>query len=258
VKRLKLLCWNVNGVRAAAKKGLGEWLVREAPDVACLQETKAQPEQLNDIVRRPPGYQTFWSIPKQKGYSGVATLCRESPRRVQMGWGVARYDEEGRVIITEHPDFTLYNVYFPNGKTGPERLQFKLDFYEAFCEQLEPRRSRGERLIICGDFNTAHKEIDLTRPKENAKISGFLPVEREWLDKLMTRGYVDTFRHLHPEPGQYTWWDLKSGARARNVGWRIDYIFITENLISYLDSAFISPEVTGSDHCPVGITLAFS
>ena len=242
-------------MRAAQKKGLLEWLARESPDVACLQETKAHPEQLEETLRNPQGYHACWSAPQQKGYSGVATLCREAPHQIAMGWGDPKYDTEGRVVVTEHAEFALYNVYFPNGKMGPERLRYKLDFYDAFLEVIEARRRRGEPVIICGDFNTAHREIDLARPKENARISGFLPEERAWLDRLVTLGYVDTFRHFHGEAGQYSWWDIKTGARARNVGWRIDYFFITPDLLPHLKAAFINAEVAGSDHCPVGIIL---
>lgn len=257
MKEIKLLSWNVNGIRAIVKKGFLEWLNKESPDIICLQETKASIENLTDDLLKPPGYQTYWNYPERKGYSGVATLTKEKPISVQNGFGVPVFDLEGRVIIANYPEFTLCNVYFPNGKQNAERLKYKLDFYDAFFDFLEPLRTRGGKLIICGDVNTAHKEIDLARPKENEKISGFLPVERAWLDKLVAHGYLDIFRHFNNEPGQYTWWDMKSRARERNVGWRIDYFFITENLISKVDRAFIMPEVTGSDHCPIALLLKF-
>ena len=255
MSEVKLLCWNVNGIRAVMKRGFLDWLAREAPDILCLQETKATPTDLPEELLKPPGYHTYWNFPEKKGYAGVATFSREKPLKVQNGFGVPEFDREGRVIISEHPGFTLFNIYFPNGKQSEERLKFKLDFYDAFLDYIEPLRLKGEKLIICGDYNTAHQEIDLARPKENAKISGFLPVERAWLDKLVARGYIDTFRHFQKEPGQYTWWDVKSRARERNVGWRIDYFLVTENLKSHLVKAAIMPEVTGSDHCPIGLVV---
>ncbi len=255
MREMKLLCWNVNGIRAVMKRGFLDWLARESPNILCLQETKATPTDLPEELLKPPGYHTYWNFPEKKGYAGVATFSREKPLKVQNGFGVPEFDREGRVIISEHPGFTLFNIYFPNGKQSEERLKFKLDFYDAFLDYIEPLRLKGEKLIICGDYNTAHQEIDLARPKENAKISGFLPVERAWLDKLVGRGYIDTFRHFNKEPGQYTWWDMKSRARERNVGWRIDYFFVTENLKSHLVKATIMPEVTGSDHCPIVLVV---
>lgn len=251
----RILCWNVNGIRAVWRKGFLEWLQKESPDILCLQETKANPDQLEEELREPRGYHGYWNYPEKKGYGGVATFTREEPRRVQNDFSPPEFDSEGRAIITEYPRFTLFNVYFPNGKKDEARRKYKLDFYDLFLDFIEPRRNKGEKLIICGDYNTAHKEIDIARPKENEKVSGFLPVERAWLDRLVARGYVDTFRHFNQEPNHYTWWDLKSGARARNVGWRLDYFFITENLLGSLAQAFIMSDVMGSDHCPVGIVL---
>ena len=256
MRELKILCWNINGIRAAKGKGFLEWLYRESPDILCLQETKAHPEQLDKGLREPPGYYVYWNYPEQgKGYSGVATFTKQEPLRVQSGFGIAEFDTEGRTIIAEYPEFTLFNVYFPNGKKDETRLKYKLDFYEAFLRFIDHLKEKGAKLIICGDFNTAHKEIDLARPKENSAISGFLPIERAWMDKFVAHGYIDTFRHFHKEPDQYSWWDLKTRARERNVGWRIDYFFVTENLLKSVTRAFIMPEVKGADHCPVGITL---
>jgi exodeoxyribonuclease-3 len=256
MRELKILCWNVNGVRAAKGKGFLEWLHRESPDILCLQETKAHPEQLDKDLKEPPGYYVYWNYPEQgKGYSGVATFTKQEPLRIQNGFGIAEFDTEGRTIIAEYPEFTLFNVYFHNGKKDETRLKYKLDFYEAFLQVVDPLKERGAKLIICGDFNTAHKEIDLARPKENSTVSGFLPIERARMDKFVAHGYIDTFRHFHKEPNRYTWWDLKTRARERNVGWRIDYFFVTENLLKSVTKTFIMPEVTGADHCPVGITL---
>jgi len=252
---MKLICWNVNGVRAVAKKGFFEWLKKESPDILCLQETKARPDNLTKELLEPPGYQTFWDYGERKGYSGVATFSKVQPLKVEKSFGASEFDTEGRILIAEYPEFTLCNIYFPNGKQGDIRLNYKMDFYEAFFNYVEARRRKGDKLIICGDVNTAHTEIDLAHPKENSKISGFLPTERAWLDKLVAHGYIDTFRYFHKEPGQYSWWDMKTGARARNVGWRIDYFFITENLVGNMEKAYIMPEVMGSDHCPIALVL---
>lgn len=250
----KLLSWNVNGIRAVKGKGFIDFLNKESPDVLCVQETKAQPEQLDDELIAPPDYITYWAYPERKGYSGVALYTKEEPLSINYDFD-GDIDIEGRLIIVEYPGFTLFNVYYPNGKSGPERLKYKMTFYNVFLEYADVLKNQGKKLVICGDVNTAHKEIDLARPKENSKISGFLPEERAWIDKFVAHGYVDTFREFNKEPNQYTWWDLKSGARARNVGWRIDYFFVSENLKTSITDAFIMPEVMGSDHCPIGIIL---
>ena len=252
---VEILCWNVNGIRAVRGRGFLEWLNKESPDILCLQQTKAHPEQLEKELREPQAYHAYWNYPERKGYSGVATFTKTRPITVKYAFDGVGFDLEGRVIITEYVDFLLMNVYFPNGKMSEERLKYKLDFYEAFLKFADVLRLKEVKLIICGDFNTAHKEIDLARPKENANVSGFLPVERAWLDKLVAHGYVDTFRHFNGEANNYTWWDMKTRARERNVGWRIDYLFVTENLLPMVSNAFIMSEVTGSDHCPVGIIL---
>ncbi len=255
MKEMKLLCWNVNGIRAVKNKGFLEWLHKESPDVLCLQETKAHPEQLDKDLLEPEGYHPYWNSPERKGYGGVATFSRDKPLRAQYDLGAVNLDLEGRVIITEHPGFILFNIYFPNGKLGEERLKYKLDFYEAFLQYVDSLKAKGEKLVICGDVNTAHNEIDLARPKANAKVSGFLPVERAWIDKFIAHGFVDAFRHFNKEPDQYTWWDLKTGARARNIGWRLDYFFVSENLLPSVTRVFIMSGVMGSDHCPVGLIL---
>jgi len=252
---VKILCWNVNGIRAVRGKGFLEWLYKGSPDILCFQETKAHPEQLDKDLREPQGYHAYWNYPERKGYSGVATFTKTKPVAVKYGFEGAGFDLEGRVIITEYADFVLMNVYFPNGKMGEERLKYKIDFYKAFLEFADSLKAAGTKLVVCGDFNTAHKEIDLARPKENANVSGFLPVERAWLDKFVAHGYIDAFRHFNKGPNNYTWWDMKTRARERNVGWRIDYFFVTENLLPMVSNAFIMSEVTGSDHCPVGIIL---
>jgi len=252
---MKLLCWNINGIRAAYKRGFLDWLHKESPDILCLQETKATTDDLPTELKNPVGYISYWNSPPQKGYAGVATFSRINPLGIFTDIADAKLDTEGRVLITQYEHFTLYNIYFPNGKKDEIRLRYKLAFYDAILEDLETRRLRGEKLIICGDYNTAHQEIDLARPKENAKISGFLPIERAWLNKIVAQGYVDIFRHFHQETEQYTWWDVKTRARERNIGWRIDYFFITPDLLPQISDARILSDVTGSDHCPISLIL---
>lgn len=254
----KILSWNVNGVRAVLKKGFFDWFKQESPDILCLQETKAQTHQLPPEILYPPGYHAHWNSAKRPGYSGVATISRTKPKAVNLGFGVPRFDEEGRVLETEFEAFTLFNIYFPNGKMNDERLKYKMDFYDAALKYFMKLRKKKRGIVVCGDYNTAHKEIDLAHPKENEDVSGFLPVERAWMDKLVESGFIDTFRAFNQEPNQYSWWDLRTGARARNIGWRIDYHFISEDLKPSLQDAFILPEVIGSDHCPVGVVLKFS
>ncbi len=255
---MKLVSWNVNGIRAVWKKGFGDWFRAERADVVCLQETKAQPDQLAPEALNPFGYHGEFHWGGKKGYSGVATFSKAAPAKVERGFGIEAFDGEGRVLVTRHDDVTLFNVYFPNGKAREERLKFKLDFYAALLEEVIPRcRKRGDdKLVICGDVNTAHRDIDLARPKENRRTSGFLPEECAWLDRLLADGFVDTFREFEKGPGHYSWWDQQSRARERNVGWRIDYFFVSANLRPRLRRAFIEPAVMGSDHCPVGIELA--
>ena len=251
----KLLSWNVNGIRAAQKKGILNWLEKESPDILCVQETKAHIEQLTSDLIHPNGYKSYWSSGEKKGYSGVATFTKEEPLNVETGFGVKKYDSEGRILITNYKDFILFNIYFPNGQRDEERLKYKLGFYDEFLKYINNLKEKGKKIIICGDINTAHKEIDLARPKENINTSGFLPIERKWMDKLVEHGYIDTFRHFNSEGKNYTYWDPVSRARERNVGWRIDYFFISPNLLRSLRSAFIMSEVMGSDHCPLGIEI---
>lgn len=255
---MKLISWNVNGVRAAYKKGFADWFKNEKADVVCLQETKAQPDQLDPEVINPAGYHGEWHWSEKKGYCGVATFSKNAPLKVERGLSDKRFDAEGRVLVTKHDDITLFNIYFPNGKRDDIRLKFKMDFYEAFQKDVLKRYiKRGDdKIVICGDVNTAHKEIDLARPKENRKISGFLPEECAWMDRFIADGYIDTFREFEQGGGHYSWWDQLTRARDRNVGWRIDYFFISKNLRPRLKKAFIQPQVMGSDHCPVGIELS--
>lgn len=247
----------MNGLRAVHKKGFLDWLKKESPDALCLQETKCQPEQVPEAIARADGY--FFDIvsAEKKGYSGVATLSRVKPARIDKGFGEARFDLEGRVLVYAYPSFTLFNIYFPNGKMNADRLKFKMDFYESLLQIIKKYRDQGEdKIVICGDVNTAHQEIDLARPKENRGVSGFLPKECAWIDRLLSDGFIDSFREFEKGPGHYSWWDQLTRARERNVGWRIDYFFISKNLRPRLKKAFILPEVMGSDHCPVGIELS--
>lgn len=254
---ITLLSWNVNGARAAYKHGLMDWLAATNADIVCLQEVRAEPQQLPDDLRHPAGYHAFWNPSRsKKGYSGTALLTRTPPRTVELGLGNEAFDVEGRTIVAEYDDFVLLNSYFPNGGRDHLRVPYKLAFYDAFLATCETLRRRGKPVIFCGDVNTAHQPIDLARPRENVGVTGFLPEERAWLDAVVDAGYVDTFRHLYPDlPGQYTWWNQVSAARQRNVGWRIDYFFVSPDLMPRVEEAFITPEVLGSDHCPVGLVL---
>ncbi len=253
---MNLVSWNVNGIRAAVKKGFMQWLHEASPDVVCLQETKAVVGQVGNETASPEGYHAIWNSAQRKGYSGVVTFSKKKPKAVHLGMGIERFDVEGRTLRLEFPGFDLLNIYFPNGTSGPDRLQYKLDFYDAFLDHCEALRAEGRKLVICGDLNTAHKAIDLKNPKANEKNSGFLPVERAWVDKFVEHGYVDTFREFNSEPDQYSWWTYRADARARNIGWRLDYFFVTRDLLKKVKNAFITPEVMGSDHCPVGIEIS--
>lgn len=254
---MHIVSWNVNGLRAVVKKGFLEWVRAEDPDVLCLQETKADPEQLPNDVRSIGEYVPFFSSSKtKKGYSGVAIYTKRAPDDVRYGIGIKRFDDEGRVIEADYGNLTLLNVYFPNGGGGPERLKFKLDFYDAFLEHIDAYRARGREIIFCGDVNTAHEEIDLARPKENETHTGFLPEERAWLDEVVSHGYVDVFRYFYPtKKDAYTYWDMKTHARERNVGWRIDYFFVGLETLPRVSRTGILPDVMGSDHCPIFLDL---
>lgn len=254
---MKIISWNVNGLRANVRKGAFDWLINESPDIFCLQETKATPEQLPDEVRNVPGYHSYFDIPKQKkGYSGVAIYSKVKPEFVEYMMGVPELDDEGRLIAAYYKGFVLLNVYFPNGGGGPERLDYKMRFYAAFFKYVQKLRKKGYGVIFCGDVNTAHNEIDIARPKENEGHTGFLPIERAWIDKIIESGYVDIWRQMHPKEVRYTWWDMKSYARERNVGWRIDYFFLSEEIASKAKKAIIRDEVLGSDHCPISLDIA--
>lgn len=250
-----ILSWNVNGLRAVLKKGFLDFLEENSPDILGIQETKLQEEQLPEEVREPFNYKTAWNYAGKKGYSGTGVFYKEEPQVIKTVFDEEVMNNEGRVIELKYPEFTLFNIYFPNGQMNEERLNFKLDFYDKCLEYFNSLRNKGGKLIITGDINTAHKPIDLANPKSNEDRSGFLPIEREWIDKFISNGYIDTFRMFNKDPDNYTWWTYRMGARSRNVGWRIDYFFISDDLKDNIVDSYILPDVMGSDHCPIGIKI---
>ena len=252
---MKLISWNVNGIRAATKKGFLDYLHQEEPDILCIQESKAHKEQLTSEILKDHGYHTYWHSGIKRGYSGVSTFCKEKPLYVQEGLGIKKYDDEGRVLLTEHENFLLYNIYFPNGQKDAIRLKYKLDFYDDLLPIINEQVESGNNVIVTGDWNTAHHPIDLARPKDNLKTSGFMPIERKKIDEYVDNGWVDTFRLFHNEPGRYSWWTYRFGARQRNVGWRIDYFFVNSEMVDLCLDADIHSDILGSDHCPVSLTL---
>ncbi|MDP8265360.1 MAG: exodeoxyribonuclease III [Candidatus Aceula meridiana] len=254
---MKIISWNVNGIRASEKKGFLNWLKKESPDILCVQETKCAPEQLNENLLNPLGYQSFWSASTiRKGYSGVAVYAKKSPKSITDKLEKKEFDCEGRQLICDFGKFVLCNVYFPNGGQGNKRVPYKMRFYEKFLNTIESYVEKGKNVIVTGDVNTAHTEIDLARPKGNEENTGFLPKERAWISKLIKKGYVDTFRYFHPdEPHHYTYWDYKTGARARNVGWRLDYFFVNKKFLPRVKKSYILKDVLGSDHCPIGLEI---
>ncbi len=254
---MKIYSWNVNGIRAASQKGFMEWFRDSDADILCLQETKAQPEQLDDGLVNPNGYYVNWNSAEKKGYSGVVTMSKNEPISIRDGLSNDKFDGEGRVIESEYDNFTLLNIYFPNGRRDLSRVDYKLEFSDLVLERCETLKAEGKNLIICGDYNTAHKEIDLKNPKSNQKSTGFLPEERAWIDKFIKHGYIDTFRVFNTEPENYTWWSYRFNAREKNIGWRIDYFFVNDTFLPRVKNAFILPDVKGSDHCPLGIEITF-
>ncbi len=257
-KTIKLISWNVNGMRAALKKDFLKSFQQIDGDIVAVQETKLQEPQLTDEMKYIEGYESYWSFATvKKGYSGVGTYTRIQPKRVNTDIGISKFDEEGRMIEMDVGDFIFYNVYFPNGQMSEERLQYKLDFYEEFFNYTDAHKNNGRSLIITGDYNTAHNDIDLKNPKANENTSGFLRIERDWLDRIVENGYVDTFRHYYPDTVKYSWWTYRFKARERNIGWRIDYFFVTKDVVDkgWIKEAFMDNEIYGSDHCPIGIVL---
>jgi exodeoxyribonuclease-3 len=237
------------------KKDFLQFIKNEAPDILCIQETKLQEAQLEESITNMEGYEAYFSFAEKKGYSGVATYTKLKPISVKQGIGIERFDKEGRILVTEFEEFTLFNIYFPNGQMNEERLQYKLDFYDALLEHWNKLVAEGRKLVICGDYNTAHTELDIKNAKANEKTSGFLPIEREWMDKFINNGYSDTYRYINPDKIEYSWWSYMFKARERNVGWRIDYHFVSNNLLPQITDAKICTSITGSDHCPVVLEL---
>lgn len=257
-KPLRIVSWNVNGLRACATKGFGDWLADCDAEIVGLQEVRARPEQVPEAIGCPAGWHVAFSPAERPGYSGVALYSRRAPDRVDTSLGEERFDVEGRLQIARFGRLVVANVYFPNG-SGKERtnsrVPYKLDFYRALYERLDRLRRGGSRVLVLGDYNTAHREIDLARPKDNRKTSGFLPEECEELDRWVRGGWVDTFRRFEKGGGHYTWWSQRFGVRARNIGWRIDYVLASRAAMRHVSGAFIHPDVMGSDHCPVGVNV---
>jgi exodeoxyribonuclease-3 len=274
---MKIISWNTNGLRATAKQGFFASLFsarggsasggKNKPDIVCLQETKARPEQLPEEIRNIPGYFSYFSYPKiKKGYSGVAIYCKGKPQEVFYGMGIRKLDDEGRLIGAKFSarggsalggkNLTIINCYFPNGGQGPARLKYKLEFYDAFLKFILKLRQNGENVIFCGDVNTAHQAIDLAHPKENEENTGFLPIERAWIDKVIKNNFWDVWRHFNPNKiNAYTYWDIKSRARDRNVGWRLDYFFADRKIIPKIKGAGMMTDYLGSDHCPIWLEI---
>jgi exodeoxyribonuclease III len=253
----KIISYNVNGIRAAMNKGWIEWLEAVSADIVCLQEVKAEPSQFDVTLLEKIGYKHYWHPAQKKGYSGVAILSKMEPDRVEIGCGIEKYDFEGRVIRADFGDISVISVYMPSGSSGDLRQAFKMEWLEDFTNYINELKLQRPKLIISGDYNICHKHIDIHNPKSNANTSGFLPEEREWFDRFVQTGFVDSFRHFNAEPHQYSWWSYRAGARGKNLGWRIDYNMVTENLASNLKRSVILPEAIHSDHCPVVLEIDF-
>jgi exodeoxyribonuclease III len=252
---VKITTWNVNGLRAVINKGAFGWTHLHGMDVLCLQEVKARPEQIPLPETILPGYSSYWNPAARGGYSGVAVFSRLEPLEVVYGLGDERFDCEGRSIRLKFDNFYLYNVYFPSGQRGLDRVDFKLEFYKLLLEQCDELHQQGKQIVITGDFNTAHSEIDLANPKSNQKTSGFLPEERAWIDRYLDHGFADVYRSIYPDRVQYTWWTYTSFARTRNIGWRLDYYLISQPLKKLTRDVIVHDDVLGSDHCPVTLII---
>jgi len=252
---MKIVSWNVNGIRAIVKKGFLDYLKTENPDIIAIQEIKAKEKQLPNEVHSPEGYYSYFNPAKRPGYSGTAIYSKIEANSINKGFGIEKFDCEGRILQADYKDFTLFNIYFPNGKMNRERLQYKLDFYDSALEVFDKLVKEGKNLIIMGDYNTAHHEIDLAHPKENENTSGFMRIERDWLDKLVEHGFIDAFRKFNQGPDNYTWWSMRTKARERNVGWRIDYAFTNKSFLTKIKNCYHQPKIMGSDHCPVVVEI---
>ncbi|MCL2157612.1 MAG: exodeoxyribonuclease III [Methanobrevibacter sp.] len=252
---IRLLSWNVNGIRAVHRKGFLEWFKGADTDILCLQEIKAEVDQIPKKLKDVPNFHSYFNPAERKGYSGVATYTSIKPNEIINGFDIEKFDIEGRFQRLDFDDFILLNIYYPNGVMSDERLQYKLEFYDAFLTYTNNLRDEGNNIVICGDLNTAHKEIDIARPKENEKVSGFMPIEREWIDKFLANGYTDTFRMFNDQPKNYTWWSYRTRARDRNIGWRLDYFFVNKEFEDNVVDSYILSDVMGSDHCPIGLNI---
>lgn len=252
---MRLYSWNVNGIRACAKNGFLKWMAKTEADIICSQETKARPEQLEPSLISPPGYRSYWAWAEKAGYSGVAIWSRTEPLDVQVGIGKPEFDSEGRVLIAEYKNFFLVNAYFPNSQPEHQRLKYKLHFCNSILKYCDTLQAKGKPVVLCGDYNIAHQEIDLRNPKQNIDCSGFLPEEREWMTDFLKSGYSDVFRKHEPGGGHYTWWSYRPGVRERNIGWRIDYHCVSDSFQDRVKKVWHEPQVMGSDHCPVGLEL---
>jgi len=252
---MKIISYNVNGIRAAIKKGLVEWIADNDFDIICIQETKASPEQVDMAPFEALGYQHFWHTAEKKGYSGVLTLTKQTPTLVKTGIDIAQYDKEGRLVRTDFGDWTLVNCYFPSGSSGEIRQAIKFEFLEDMFDWINQLKKERPKIILVGDYNIAHEEIDIHNPKTNKKSSGFLPEEREWMTKWLNNGFTDAFRFLEPEKVEYSWWSYRANARANNKGWRIDYQTVTDNLKDKLVKAYHLSDAKHSDHCPICVEI---
>ncbi len=256
---MKIQSWNVNGIRAAAKKGFEKWFADSGADVVCLQETKAHPDQLDLFLLNPNGYHSVFHSAEKAGYSGTAIYSKIEPTEVRVGMGIPEFDREGRVLIAEYKrpagPLAVINAYFPNSQREHARLGYKLEFCDAMLKLCRSYVKKGTDIVLCGDYNIAHEAIDLKNPKQNENNAGYLPEERAWMTKFLGSGFVDTFRHFEKGPGHYTWWSYRPGIRERNIGWRLDYHCVNENLTDRLKASRIHPSVVGSDHCPVELVL---
>ncbi len=253
---MKIVTYNVNGIRAAMSKGLIDWISQVSPDVLCVQEIKANPEQVGVFEFEELGYHHYWYPAQKKGYSGVAIFTKQKPKHIEYGCGIKEYDDEGRILRIDFEEFSVMSVYHPSGSSGDLRQAFKMEWLGAFLNYINQLKAIYPKLVICGDFNICHKAIDIHNPKSNANTSGFLPEEREWMEQFINSGFVDSFRHFNQEPHQYSWWSYRAGSRAKNLGWRIDYNFVTDNLKNKISRSVILPSAIHSDHCPVLLEMS--
>jgi len=253
---MKIITYNLNGIRAAMSKGLIDWISQVSPDVLCVQEIKANPDQVGVFEFEELGYHHYWYPAQKKGYSGVAIFTKQKPKHIEYGCGIKEYDDEGRILRIDFEEFSVMSVYHPSGSSGDLRQAFKMEWLEAFLNYINQLKATYPKLVICGDFNICHKAIDIHNPKSNANTSGFLPEEREWMEQFINSGFVDSFRYFNQEPHQYSWWSYRAGSRAKNLGWRIDYNFVTDNLKNRISRSVILPSAIHSDHCPVLLEMS--